>query len=132
VMDSAPEVSNSDMQVEYHEQGNQVAPLPNNSDQVNGVPSGGCPKGHTGSSSLDDGRIENRAASHETVVSSFMSDTSSLGFSRVQEPHSSAEDRRHLPLLQVHHLESEYIISSPVVLANLTERDRFGTESTKL
>jgi hypothetical protein len=29
-------------------------------------------------------------------------------------------------------LESEYIISSPVVLANLTERDRFGTESTKL
>jgi hypothetical protein len=88
VMGSAPEVSNSDMQVEYHEQGNQVAPLPNNSDQVNGVPSGECPKSHTESSSPDDGRIENRAASHETVVSSFMSDTSSLGSSRVQEPHS--------------------------------------------
>ena len=88
MMSSAPEVSNSDMQVEYHEQGNQVAPLPNNSDQVNGAPSGESPEGHNGSSSLDDGRTENRAASHETVVSSFMSDTSSLGSSRVQEPHS--------------------------------------------
>jgi hypothetical protein len=74
--------------VEYHEQRKQVDPLSFDLDPGNDVPSGECLKGRTRSSSLDDGRIENRAASHETVVSSSMSDTSSLGSSEVQEPHS--------------------------------------------
>jgi hypothetical protein len=88
MMGSVFEVSNSDVQVEYHEQGNQVAPLPNNSDQGKGVPSGECPKGRTAGSSLDEGRIGDHAASHEIVISSSMSDTSSLGSSGVQEPNS--------------------------------------------
>jgi hypothetical protein len=88
MMGSVSEVSNSDVQVEYHEQGNQVAPLPNNSDQGKGVPSGECPKGRTAGSSLDEGRIGDHAASHEIVISSSMSDTSSLGSSGVQEPNS--------------------------------------------
>jgi hypothetical protein len=88
MMGSVSEVSNSDVQVEYHEQRNQVAPLPNNSDQVNGVPSGECPKGRTAGSSLDEGRIGDHATSHEIVISSSMSDASSLGSSGVQEPNS--------------------------------------------
>jgi hypothetical protein len=88
MMGSVSEVSNSDVQVEYHEQGNQVAPLPNNSDQGKGVPSGECPKSRTAGSSLDEGRIGDHAASHEIVISSSMGDTSSLGSSGVQEPNS--------------------------------------------
>jgi hypothetical protein len=98
MMGSAPEVSNSDVQVEYHEQGNQVAALPSNSDQCDSVPSDDCPKGRTRSTSLGEGRMGDHAAGHETVISSSTSDTSSLRSQGVQEPHSrlhpTADDSR--------------------------------------